>query len=92
LGSHGHGIAVRRLILAANAQVNLAANPRLLPAVRSSARERLALDRLVELALASPPPEASAESVPDEAGEEAAAEISPALAAEADEQATAEGQ
>ncbi|HEY8742417.1 MAG TPA: trigger factor [Chloroflexota bacterium] len=70
----------------------VAANPRLLTVIRSSARERMALDRLVELALASPPPEASAESVPDEAGEEAAAEISPALAAEADEQATAEGQ
>lgn len=50
----------------------IAANPRILTAVRSSARERLALDRLVELALQSeaPPPEAATpaeETAPDEA-------------------------
>ena len=50
----------------------IAANPRLLTAVRSSARERLALDRLVELALqseASPTDAtvATAETAPDDA-------------------------
>jgi trigger factor len=50
----------------------IAANPRILTAVRSSARERLALDRLVELAVQSeaPPPEAATateETAPDDA-------------------------
>jgi trigger factor len=50
----------------------IAANPRILTAVRSSARERLALDRLVELAVQSeaPPAEATTaaeETAPDDA-------------------------
>jgi trigger factor len=50
----------------------IAANPRILTAVRSSARERLALDRLVELAVRSeaPPAEAATateETAPDDA-------------------------
>jgi len=68
----------------------IAANPRLLPAVRSSARERLALDRLVELALASALPDADSE--PEEAGQEAAPDVSPALASEPDVQTAAEAQ
>ncbi|MGI8915645.1 MAG: trigger factor [Chloroflexota bacterium] len=47
----------------------LGANPRLLTAVRSSARERLALDHLVEMALQSAAPPAEVHTEPASAGE-----------------------